>query len=779
MGHEEIALIVVQAALFRISRGRVESAHDVVSQVTEKGWFRTLAIEATERASFSVVSATTLASAALIAGERGDYSLARRAHGLSALMWRDIGDRDRQAIEMLRTAASAHNLGDYSAARATASDARQIFRALGDTRGETLVLLNTVQSLRAEGDWDGALASLNEARALANSIRDGHITASIALEHAIQRAESGDSIGAHRWFYRAYRSAARRGDSRQALVAAKNLAVVADERGSRSGSVAWWGKAGAWASEAHDWREIQGIERTRGIEIAELGRFDEALTAFDHAIEINTEHEDDLNAARSRADKGVVLLKWALSDGVDDQKFEELTTAAEETIDGARRELERLEDYEWAEIAVQNLCKVWMLQRRESLGVVSLTTNAKELATSAPEYSAEVLRNAAWLSLSGGIASDTMTAVTWLIHSAAARTDNVVEKAWSLAHDAATLATHDPEHSLLVYDAALAGLSTEHDAAAYGNILNDAALAAADAGALDDAGRRLRQVQNIARSSNDRVLLALATGNLGEIAFRQDDNALARECFSLTAVLAEQIGDLENAALALASAANAFVDDGFIDDAEKAAEQAFEIAERSGSGNALSRAISAIASANFARGNYEKAFELWSECAERASNGNTGEYQAFALDSLAQIGEWPRFRRALEGYASAAQATGTQFAFIERLHLSALTWLRKGRPRAAGTVLAYGILLAFDAATKSVGSRGRIRSTSERELEFVRVGGAMGIARALFVLIDIPKAQAKTLRRAYERTIARVAGEDADALIELVDRYALADGEED
>lgn len=234
-------------------------------------------------------------------------------------------------------------------------------------------------------------------------------------------------------------------------------------------------------------------------------------------------------------------------------------------------------------------------------------------------------------------------------------------------------------------------------------------------------------------------------------------------------------------ALALTSLANTYVtEEGGIEQAERLTEQALAAAQRSRSEEALLRARSATASVAYRRGDYEQAYETWSECAARETPQDGAEHQAFALDALAQIGDWPRYRKTLERFARRAQRADAQFEFVEKLYLSALTWLGRGRAAAAGTVLAYGVLLAFEAASSRFGAAGRTLSTADREQAMVRTAGAMGSARAVFVLLGLPDRQVARVRRAYERTIRKAAGADGELLIETVDSQILRpdDGED-
>lgn len=213
-----------------------------------------------------------------------------------------------------------------------------------------------------------------------------------------------------------------------------------------------------------------------------------------------------------------------------------------------------------------------------------------------------------------------------------------------------------------------------------------------------------------------------------------------------------QIGDDARAAIRLASLSHTYVRDDRIDEADRTSQRALAIAVEAGSKEAWLRATSATASVAFARGDYETAYQSWAVCAAREPAEDSGEHQAYALDSLAQIGNWPRFRRELDRYARRLRRADAQFAFAENLYLPALTWLRRGNFAAAGTVLAYGVLLAFEAASKGYGAKGRELSTSDREQILVKTATSMGSTKAVFVLLELPDADREFARVTRERS---------------------------
>lgn len=777
-GNENVAVLVTQAALYRSVLGPVTKKAFDAKQVTDAVHFDALLAEATVVDDRSQLLAEALGAAGRVSVKQREYQRGRDVHLAAAKIWAERGDLSREALCLLRAGAAACHLDDVDDALQISGRARDVFAGIGDAEGVIWATLNLAQARNLIGDADAARELLEQARTLSRGKRDGHISSSILLEEAILEAEAGDVAAARDRFRAVYRSGRRRRDYDQALTAAKNLAVLANEGAQPRREIHWWEAASALAGELHDWREQQDIERARGVALARNGQYDEAMSAFDRAIETNDEHDNAIDSARSHADKGAVALDHAAKGDVSDERFDELTELAVEILDMARRELELLGDFEWAAIAVRNLRTGWILRKTEAEGAAVLIDAAEHLRADA-DYSVELRRNAAWLLLAAGTAAeDDARPAEWLVDAATLSSADRVERAWSLAKQAATLTARGFDQAALrLYDVALEGLSPSDDASVFGNILNDSVLTIDQENGLDDVRRRLLRVEQIARETDDRVLLSLALSNLGETAVRLDDVEDARRYFTAAVQLAEDLGDDARAAIALASLSNTYVSDDRPDDADRASERALELAAQSGSEEAWVRATSASASAAFLRGDFEAAYRGWEACVTREAIEDSGEHQAYALDSLAQLGNWPRFRRELERYARQSQKADAQFAFVDKLHMSALTWLRNNNPSAAGTVLAYGVRLAFEAASKLYGRRGRALSTADRERALVRVGSAMGPARAVFVLLELPEKDTRAVRRAYERSIRRAAGEHADELLEAVDRQIRAGDE--
>lgn len=778
-GHDTVATLVAQAALYRAVQGPVIRRDFDASHLTEPTHLEALVADALSIADRTPQLARAVDAFARVSVEQRRYRRASELFLFAASIWADEDDAPQQALSLLRAGAAAYRLDEYEEAFAISECAREAYARIGDDKGEILATLNLVQVVNSAGDVDSAGDLLDRARELSRGRRDGHITTSILLEEAILAAESGDSSDARKKFGAAYRSARRRGDLEQALIAAKNLAIVASDESAGSREIHWWRAAIVFASELRDWRELQELERALGIALMRAGKYQDAVSAFDRAADLNIEHNNAVDAARAKADKGAVLLDSATKSDLNDEEFAEFTAEAIRVLDEARTELESLVDFEWAAIAVRNLRTAWVLQNTEALGA-SVLIDTAENSHLDPDYRIELRRNAAWLLLSSGSETeDDDRPVQWLVDAASTSSATSLESAWSLAKQAANLAQRGFNHAALsLYDAALARISSTDDASAYGNMLNDSVLVMDDEGDHEEIRQRLLTVEAIARDSQDRVLLSLALLNLGQMVKQTADLESARNYYSEAFELSKEIGDDARAASALASLSNTYVSEARSDEATRMSQDALVLAVRSDSDEAWVSATSAVASAAYLRGEYEDAYIGWMACIEREDQEGQGEHQAYALDSLAALGDWSRFRRELERFAKHSQTTSTQFFFVEKLYVPAMTWLRGNRPQAAGVVIAFGVMLAFEAASLAYGVQGRELSTAERERSMVRVGSAMGAARAVFELLDLPDKTARVVRNAYERTIRRAAGNNADELLQVVDRY-IRDAEDD
>lgn len=774
-GNDSIARALTQAGLLRTIHGtNITDAPDL-EQLLGLGRFDGLVDEVIAARTPSMLAGAALGAAGLVFGDRDEYERALEAHRAAAMVWAAAGQPEREATELLRAGASAFYAGPPEDALRRSTLARTAYERLGDRRGAIWATLNMLQVADRDGDADTVQRLLHEAQALNIGLRDGHITCSILIQEGALLAETGHSAAARDRFLKAYRNAHRRQDPDQALLAAKNLGLVHMDLDQPHRSIQWWEKAADHAVTISDWRAEQNAHRNRGIALARVGRDTDAAAALQHAVHINEDHHDPLNAAQARADLGAVILEHALRDDTPTAQFTDLTAQAVVLLNTARSELEGLGDFAWAATTVRNLRTGWILQHTEADGAHTLRDAATQYADADPSYGAELRRVAAWLSLAAGVpASDDAQISDALIDAVVATSDDAVEQAWSLAKEAAALADRGfTDAAANLYDAALARLSADTDPSAFGNILNDSVLVLERLERMDEVRERLLVVERIARASEDRVLLSLALSNLGETAARDHDDTRARDYFTASVALAEDIGDDSRVAIGLASIATTYLNTNQITEADDFSRRALQLAHTAGTTDAWLRATSATASVAYLRADYEAAFTAWDACASRAGAAHADDYPAFALDSLAQIGNWPRFRRELDRHTKRAQRAHAQDTFVRKLHLSVFTWLQHGRPAAAGTVLGYSVMLGFEGASSAYGTHGRELSTAERRQSVTQITTPLGAATAVFVLLDLTPRDKAAVRRAYERTITRAAGPDARELIDTADRYIL------
>ncbi|TCJ21545.1 hypothetical protein E0W80_16240 [Microbacterium sp. PI-1] len=772
-GYLSVARSIIVAAFSRIAAGPLSDPEAVAAFTDERRYIGVLA-EGLKQQGRTLLWAAAVDASARVAVHEGRYEQARDLFARAARAYTDNDAGVEAAFATLHAGVAGDQVGEKDDEAAVAMvRALDTFRRLSHPRGEALALVNLAKARNRHGDVASARDLLEQARAVRYG-RDGHLTTSIDLEFALLSLDDGDERAAYPLLTKALRSAQRRADHPQARIAAVNLALMAEGRGADRRAVHWWEIASEQALAVDDspgWRES---EASRALALARLARFEEAIATFDAVIE-DAAPVDALMAARAQADRGAAALESTLStdDGEPNPSFAAQMAQAESSLHQARAQLENLGDLEWAEQVVRNLRILWNRTGEQQRGAAAFTTDAERFRQTEPTYAAELLRNSAWLLLSTA-PSDSAKAEQQLVDAAKLASADAAEQIWALARDAGALGARlQYESAMRLFDEALDHAEANGELSSLGNVLNDSAIVAAESGDLDAAAERLQRALEVSKSLHDRVLQCLVEGNLGETLVRQGEKERARAHFDVAASLAQQIGDLERAASAAASLANTFVDEGALDEAESAAGIADRLAQESGSGDALARAESVHASVEYARGEYEAAYRAWLRCIDLAEEREVGEYQAFALDSLANIGDWSRFRRQLDRFARSAQKTGSQFGFVEKLHLPGLTWLRRGHAHAAGTVLAYSVLLGLEAASKA---RGRRDLHSEGEM--YRVTQSLGFAQAVFQLLELPPALLARVRKAYEKAVRAMAGDNADIAIDLVDDLIRSDDDE-
>jgi hypothetical protein len=770
-GNDDWAKLLVQAALMRLTDRDVIATPRLAELLVGGAEYEQMLEKVMARAGeATLLQAATLTVAGQVAVAERAYDLASRVLESASSSWRYLGELHELGTTLLGQAAALSNADEVEAAELIIDEALSVFANVGNDSARAMLLLNKVQHALILDDLDSARERLGVAREAVSKLNDGYLSSSVLLSQAAIHLEEGAWSRAREIYLVVNKNAKSRGDYDQLVVARRNLAKLTSEHLSKNRGVRWWMKARDAASQAHDWRQEKDLEHELALALADVGRYQEAEEALGRSMSICRSYGDTGGAAEAQADLGAIILSSALA-AHRNGNFEAASAQinrAEPIIDQARVALEEHGNFDWAETAVRNLRKIWVLTDSAQSGAARLKHSAEEYRDSESSYSGELLRNAALLALEGSEESS-MQAVTDLLEASQRRLLELEQQAWSLAEDASWICDRLglPGIALQVFDAALSLIDRENQHTAWGNIQNDAALAATEMEDSPEASRRLVQVEDLSRRTQNRVLLALALGNLGELTVRQDKNAEARAYFLEAAELSEDVGDDEGASNVWSSIANSWVDDGALDEAQTAAKRARELAESSGSGDAKARALSARASVQYARGEYEAAHDSWMTSAASAETRNPSEYFALALDALAQEANWQHFKQLLEKTVRDVQRSRNQLRFASKLHLAGGTWLRKGRPRAAGVVFGYMVLLALEGATSSKPDGG-LSESNDHGKRALQVATIVATVTAHLQFEEIPQSVRLEAKREFERTINRGAGEYAEDVLQMM-----------
>lgn len=706
----------------------------------------------------------------------GKVELALAAYSGAVALFAQLGLRSAYALACQRLGATYGDLGNLDRAEEHTREAEAVFGDLADQRGLVEVRLNLSQYALIRKDAPGATLLLESITEPVRQLRDGHLSAALLHQQALLDIHQGKAGGARMKLMKALQNCRRRHDVGLEVVVLQNLAKLTRETRGSHAAVHWDTEALRLAHDMGDLDREQSLARSLAIDLVDLGEFTEAGELFERAVDLNIERDVPLEAARSRADLGAALLSQAFELSTRDgsgrgrRARSRALEAATIKLTEAFEELDRLGDYEWAARAARNLDIAWTAQGRAEFGADYLERRARQPDVALSAYSGALLRIAAFLSLSA--TRDGVQAIDLLAEAATLSHTEPGERAWQLVADAVRISDSfgDHECALAVYDLALETLSGLPDRADYANVLNDSALLAAELDRTEDARRRLLDVEAYAAQSENRVLGALAKTNLGEIALREGRHSEGRDYLIAASELAAAVGDHEGASRNWASIANSLLSDAAqVSSAKESAARASELARRSGSSDAIARALSASASVAYSEGDYLGAHDLWVEASGQRPAKGAATYLGFALDALAQAGDWKRFSRALDRFTRRAQRTKTQLEFAEQLWDSALTWLRSGSPRRAAKPLAYSILLAADgyaAREKSPFAADRIASDNAA---FVSTTKTLIAVRVLAELDDIPsRAREDVLRHVANQLTKVVGSSDAEMLISQV-----------
>lgn len=693
---------------------------------------------------------TMLARARLVRTDALPSALASLAVEVVAFVVRRQGNldeavglyRDAAAIaeasgQPLRAARTLQSLGallyeaDRSAeAEAVTSEARDRFTGLGDDQGAVATALNLVEYAVVDEQLEVARRRLDEIERPVRELRDSHFYASWIARMGTLDILEGDKRAGRAKLHQALRSAHARGDVEIEIAVLGYLAQAARSEGRRSQAARYAERAYATAEASGDPALISSSAYEFAVDLAELDEFEEALSLLDRAAETAV----GLQQVRVRSDRAAVLISRALAEpdlsvvqgdgpgpGAWLREAEEVLLAlVPDLLDGA--------DEWWASRAVRNLRVVWLATEEPARGADILRDFAAKESQRFPVFGRECLRLSGLLAMSAGFST---TEVISRLRAAAAISYLPNSDRAAVLLEYASVAEHsyrEFEVAFELYEDALRELRSSGDIAIYGNALNDSALVASSLENETLALDRLREAASIASGREDRVLGSLVALNTGELLVRAKRRRDARRHFELAATQAEAVGDLERAAVSLASWANTFVNDEGdpdLDFARGLAERARGLAELASSDDALARATSALASLSFAVGDLSAAYELWGQARDLAAPRRRPAYEGFLLETLARQRDWAKFSRQMDRFAKSSQKHETQLLFAEGLWPSANVWLRHGDVSRAAKVLAYSVLLAGE------GHSGLDRSRLFEDETALRRDGLLAAVRAL------------------------------------------------
>lgn len=709
----------------------------------------------------------------------------------SATMYDELADADSSARALQTLGALYLETGDLNRADEVSERAATVFESLGNARSLLEVRLNQVQYAISAGRLDNAESRLRELAPTQQQAHDGHLSASFRRYQAMLAIKRGETEQARKHLLAALRSCRRRSDHDLELVLLQNLAKLTEETRGVEASVGWWRKATAAALRNNDLKWAESNTRSLAAALIQADKFDEAVTLFGSAERLNDLLGDHRESVRSRADMGAAQLSQALAtstvasppdqsasdmsdiDAEADTRRRSRLLAAEQTLRDCLYELDEMADWEWAVRVAENLRLAWIALGRAADGAQLTDDLAHSRTRAQPGYAAALFNLAARLSLAAG--QDPEWAAARFRLAAGLNDQPAPAHAWELARGASEIAAAEPTSQLALdlYDEALDLVRDTEDLASYGELLNDSALVLANLERPVEAADRVTQANELAETTQNRVLAALAQLNLGELNLRRGEDAAGRQHLMRCADLSAQIGDQEQAAQAWASIAGSYLtgEDDDLVAAREAATRASEFATQSRSEHTIARATSMWASIAYEEGNYPHAIELWTDAALRTSGERTAAYQAFILDAVAQLGDWRRYSRQLDRFARQSQKSGTQLEFADELWTAVGTWMRQGSPHRAARTLAYALALAADGYLRPGDSQVDLLAeypTSRRR----KVATVLVAARTYLDSSTFPPATRQALRRQLAKELDRLGGPGtSEALLGTVHEF--------
>lgn len=751
-GHLEVATAISQLLYVRLTGGRGVLAEDRAS--TSDVVHAVLAREP-EPATLDF-SADRLAGVLADATDMDDE--AARLNWRAGEGFAGLDDPGAAGLAFLDAARSSLWLDDWEQAATAAARADECFGDGADARGEVESLAIQAEASIAFGDLLQAEAALTRARALLPIARSAQMHALLARLEARLEIERGNDSDAHLGLRHALRVSRRTDDHELQAVILEDLAILTESTKGPRAAAAWWSKALTEAEQAGPRRELE-IARGAGLNAFESGELNEAIGILGRALERQADTKPNPEFARVKAEWGALVLTRALR-ALQQQgraSAEPDLDQGEAALKDAIREFVTRADIEWTGIAARNLKVVWRLQGKQCEGSAWLRRAVPDDQGS--QVAAELLREAALLGV--GCPDQTEWAADWLL--SAVGESNRESWAMTLALESEALDSGD---LLQDTDGAVALMTLACEVAdtnadwGYGDLLNDLGVRLSSANRHDEAEDAFEKALEIARQEENRALQSLALANLAELRLLSRDADVARQQFTQSAELAEEVGDIDRAIESLAGAARIEITDD-LPDAEETARKMADLAGRGASPEGLAVVLSTEASAAFTRGAYVTAFTLWRRAA-RLDEDNRGERLAYALNALAINGNRTRFERELERAAGTLERDSQTIDFCEGILRAAPIWASMGDGDAAGMVIATSTALAGATLTSTK------LSMDARSL-FMRSLGTMRVGQLVASSIE---EQGVAIAEPFDRHLTEILGEEAAGAVRWVLRWA-------
>ncbi len=446
--------------------------------------------------------------------------------------------------------------GDHAAARAKFARSLALKRELGDWHGGIQVLFNLVNVFVGQARLDVADRLLDDLQMLMSHLRDPYLRSGLHGHRGTVAIARGDLQGAQAEFRQALRCARRSGSTPRTITCMQNLGTVAHDLGDPARARRWYEKGLELAEGVDDLTQRRIQRQALALAHVRLGEFDRAAELFLRAAEEAAELDDQVQAAIALADAGA-----SLAQAGHPERGRDLTERALAMPGGSD---------DWRAQQLANLAGELQALGEPEPALARLIEAAN--LTSDPAQRAQALRSAG----EGAIGSpDTAPQAPEIFkQELELRREHEPSDRWAwraaeigatLSHTSQTVAA--PEF----FTIALRVFARRADRREAFFVRNDRALANADLRKLSSALVDLAACLHIAENMKDGALTQQAHMNLGEIYRRRhDDEAASRhlnralsiahrlqdglaegDTLVLLALLAEDQGDTDTAAVSL------------------------------------------------------------------------------------------------------------------------------------------------------------------------------------------------------------------------------------